>query len=64
MKQVKMDGFTLCMDEQGKVLCAAYPGHGTLYPYVKIRWGFWQIDQSLSVPQVRGRYRRGTLAFW
>lgn len=64
MKTAKMDGFTLCLNEQGKVKWATYPEHGTLYPYVKIRWGVWQIAQGLSVSQVRGRYRRGTLAFW
>ena len=64
MKQVKMDGFTLYLDEQGKVLWATYPGFELMYLYVKNSQGFWQIAQDLTVTQVRGRYRRGTIKIW
>lgn len=58
-----MDDFTLCLDEHGKVLWATYPEGGTHYVYIKTVWG-WQITQDLTLSQVRGRYRRGTLIFW
>lgn len=64
MRQAKMDGFTLHLDDQGKVLWVTHPGCTWMYIYVKNRQGFWQIAQDLTVSQVRGRYRRGTLKIW
>lgn len=64
MKQVKMDGYTLYVDEQGKVPWATYPGEGLMFLYAKDRQGYWVIAQDLTVQQIRGRYRRGTLKIW
>ena len=54
MKQVKMDGFTLQLDEQGKVLWATYTGFEIMYLYVKNSQGFLADSSGLdSIPSER-----------